>query len=499
MDAREIWPTNKSLRIAALVMLIGPPSALPQTLQRTGQDARIERVLTGLRPPIVIKGREAVRWTLDERMKATHVPGVSVAVIDEDRIAWARGFGVKETGRPGEPVTASTLFEAQSISKAVASTATLALVSTGKLALDEPVNRYLRSWKVPENELQANEKVTLRRILSHSAGLTVGGFSGYRYGDALPSLVQILNGEKPANNPPVEVDVLPGSVSRYSGGGFEAMQQLLMDVTGQPFPELMKRLVLQPTGMNSSTYEQPLPKARWSDAASGHDKDGAVIKGRWPIQPELAAGGLWTTPSDLAKWALAVTDAWSGTRTTLLSQRVAKQMLTIQKAPFGLGVELDGDGQTLQFLHSGSNAGYRAMLVMFPAAGKGAVIMTNGDGGEGVIGSLLASIAAEYHWPGWQQVAKATVVLSDAQINNIVGVYSLPPAPSGGAVTYEVTRSGDRIFGQIKGLDPRPETELFPASPSSFFGLSGMVLDFVLDDSGKATTLKLGPITGVRR
>ncbi len=216
-------------------------------------------------------------------------------------------------------MTPSTQFEAQSISKAVAATATLVLVNSGRLSLDESPNSYLKSWKLPYNEYQAREKVTLRRILSHSSGLNVGGFSGYRTGDALPTLLQILNGEKPANNPPIRVDFTPGSISRYSGGGAELMQQLLMDVTGQPFTELMKRLVLAPSGMTLSAYEQPLPESRWSEAASGHDGEGAVIKGKWPIQPEMAAGGLWTTPTELAGWALELTNAWRGNESKLFS------------------------------------------------------------------------------------------------------------------------------------------------------------------------------------
>ncbi len=187
----------------------------------------------------------------------------------------------------------------------------------------------------------------------------------------------------------------------------------------------------------------------------------------------MAAAGLWTTPTDIARSALAITDAWSGGRTQLISQAVAKQMLTVQKAPWGLGVELEGEAPSLQFLHSDSNAGYRAMVVMFPAVGKGAVIMTNGDGGENIINGLMTSIAAEYDWPGWRQVEKTPAVLSDTQMNAVVGVYSLPPAPSGGAVVYEVTRSGDHVSGQIRRLGPRPQTELFPNKPHLLLYSSG--------------------------
>ena len=488
----------KSLAYMLIMLLAVARLAKPQTGSEASQEARIERVLSGLRPPIAIKGQPPVRWRLAERMADGHVPGLSIAVIDDGKIAWARGFGVREAGT-NEPVTTSTLFEAQSISKAVTATATLVLVSSRRLSLDESPNAYLKSWKVPYNEYQAHEKVTLRRILSHSSGLNVGGFTGYRTGEALPTLLQILNGEKPANNPPVRVDFTPGSMFRYSGGGAEVMQQLMIDVTGQPFPELMKRLVLGPVGMTLSTYEQPLPEARWSEAASGHNGEGAVIKGKWPIQPEMAAGGLWTTPTDLARWALEITKAWSGNGSKLFSKSIATEMLTVEKSPYGLGVEVHGTGPSREFSHAGSNSGFRALVVMFPAVGKGAVVMANGDRADFAIGNLITSVASEYHWPTRMQREREVVSLRNAQLDALVGVYSLPPGPSGAPVTYDVTRVGNRLFTELKGLGSYPKDEIYPASATSFFSLVGLDVNFTLDSSGRATSLKMGEIRGNRK
>jgi CubicO group peptidase (beta-lactamase class C family) len=462
------------------------------------EDAQMERVLSGLRPPIAIKGQPSERWTLAEGMYQSHVPGISIAVIDDYHIAWARGFGVKETGKT-DPVTPATLFQAQSISKAVTATATLALVNSGKLSLDESPNAYLKSWELPYNEYQSQEKVTLRRILSHSAGLNVGSFAGYRQGEPLPSLLQILEGQKPANNPPVRVDFTPGSKSRYSGGGAEVIQQLLMDVTGQPFPALMKGLVLSPAGMTSSTYEEPLPEARWAEAASGHDGEGAVIKGKWLIQPQMAAGGLWTTPTDLAKWALAITEAWKGKQNELFSKRIATEMLTVQMAPYGLGVEVRGSSQSLEFSHGGANLGFRALVVMFPAVGKGAVIMANGDRADWVIGTLVTSMASEYNWPARTQTEREVASLSSAQLDALVGVYSLPPGPSGEQVTYEISHTGKNLFAELKGLGMYPKYELFPSSSTNFFSSYGLTVEFTLDASGRAGSLKMGEIPGVRK
>ena len=493
----DILQCAKNLALTLILFSIATGIAKPQVSQQGAPEARIERVLSGLRPPVAIKGQPPEKWTLAEGMAQSHVPGISIAVIDNGQIDWARGFGVKQAGT-ADPVSTSTLFEAQSISKAVTATATLVLVNSGRLSLDKSPNDYLKSWKLAYNEYQAQEEVTLRRILSHSSGLTVGGFAGYRVGEPLPSLLQILNGEKPANNPPIRVDFVPGSKFRYSGGGAEVMQQLLLDVTGQPFPELMKRLVLTPVGMTSSSYEQPLPQARWAEAASGHDGEGTVVKSKWPIQPEMAAGGLWTTPTDLAKWELAITSAWKGEQNKLFSKRIATEMLTVQKAPYGLGVEVEGTGPSLEFSHGGSNLGFRAQVVMFPAVGKGAVIMANGDRADWVISSLIKSIASEYDWPALKQTEREVVPLSTAQLDVLAGVYSLPPGPSAEPVTYEITRTGNRLFAELKGLGSYPKYELFPSSATSFFSTSGLNVDFTLD-AGRATSLKMGEIPGTRK
>ncbi len=432
------------------------------------------------------------------RMAVHHVPGASIAVIDGGRVVWARGFGVKEAGT-ADSVTTATLFQAQSISKPVAATATLVLADAGQLSLDEDVNTYLKSWRVPENSLQAQERVTLRRILSHSAGFTVGGFDGYRLGDSIPSLLQVLNGEAPANSPPIRVDAIPGSISRYSGGGVLVMQQLLMDVTREPFPSLMKRLVLAPIGMTLSTYEQPLPEPRRKEAASGHDGDGVVVRGKWPIQPEIAAGGLWTTPTELANWAVEISDASGGRSSKLLSKRMATEMLTVQKPPFGLGLYLQGTDQAFSFSHAGSIWGFRALLVMFPGVGKGAVVMTNGDRGDALIGEVIMSIAAEYGWPARTQSEREAVSLTSGQLDGLVGTYTLPPAPSGAPVSYEVSRDGGQLFAELKGLGSYPKTEIYAASADSFFNAGGLSIVFTRDSSGRALQVKMGQIGGVHR
>jgi CubicO group peptidase (beta-lactamase class C family) len=290
--------------------------------------------------------------TLDDfinvQLAQHHVPGLSLAIIEGGKIVRAQGYGVVDKVSKA-PVTPSTLFQAGSISKSVSALGALSLVEKGAFALDEDVNAKLTTWKVPENEFTKQKRVTLRAVLSHSAGLTVHGFGGYAVDAPLPTLVQILDGEKPANSPAIRVDILPGSQWRYSGGGYTVMQQMMIDATGAAFPQIMQKTVLDPLGMTSSSYEQPLPSDKAQTAATGYSDDGKAVPGRWHVYPEMAAAGLWTTPSDLCRFVIGVQKARSGAKNSVISQAMTKQMLTIQKNNDGLGVFLDGKGRDLRF------------------------------------------------------------------------------------------------------------------------------------------------------
>ena len=356
-------------------------------------------------PPKPAAANFAHDATVDEvvgsEMRKRHIPGLSLAIIQDGKIVKAKGYGVTEKG--GEtPVTASTLFQAGSISKPVSALGALRLVEQGKLALDEDVNAKLVTWKVPENEFTREKKVTLRGLLSHTAGLTVHGFPGYATDEPVPTLVQVLDGAKPANTAPIRVDILPGSQWRYSGGGYTVMQQLIIDVTGKPFPQFMQEAVLGPLGMKESTFEQPLPD-RQGEAHGDRalPRTGSLVKGRWHIYPEMAAAGLWTTPSDLARFAIGVQEALAGKSAKTLSQAMARQMLTEQKNGYGLGVGLEGSGATLRFGHGGRDEGFDALLIAYAETGQGAAIMINANDNSRMMSRILEAIAREYHWPDY--------------------------------------------------------------------------------------------------
>jgi len=278
------------------------PQASGGHLSPEDSDTRISRIENGLLPAAVIQGQSLPRMRLTDRMKHYHVPGVSIAVFDKGQILWARGFGLAEIPA-NKSVTPETLFQAASVSKSVTAFAALQLVQQKKLNLDDDVNRKLVSWKVPENEFIRNEKVTLRRLLSHTAGLNVASVGGYLVGEPLPTTVQILDGQKPANNEPIRVDRTPGKEFRYSGGGYVAVQLLLMDVTHKSFPELMHELVFEPLGMTHSTFEVPLRKSLWPEAAKPYASNGAPAEGGWPLgYPAMAPAGLWTPTLPVSPW-----------------------------------------------------------------------------------------------------------------------------------------------------------------------------------------------------
>jgi len=479
------------LLLAALLAAVAVVTVTSQTPLPAAVQQRIARIENHLVPAIVVTNAPQATAIAD-RMRFHNTPGVSIAVMNDGRIEWARGYGALEAGGP-LPVTVHTRFQAASISKPVAAMAALKLVQDGRLALDEDVNPKLKSWKVPENDLTKQQKVTLRRLLSHSAGLTVHGFPGYASEAPLPTLVQILDGIKPANTAAIRVDVLPGSLWRYSGGGYTVMQQLVIDVTGRPFPQFMKETVLQPLGMNDSGYDQPLPATLRPAAASAHRADGNVIGGRYHTYPEMAAAGLWTTPTDLAKFLLAVREAAAGTGTPVLSQAMAKDMLTVQKGTYGLGLTLEGiAGRSVRFGHGGSNEGFRCGMTLYLESGKGAVVMTNADRGAQLGQEILRAVAREYGWPDYPGPKEKTI----AQIDPVTyaayaGRYEIAP---GNIATIRV--EGSRLLAVVGAQT----MELLPESATSFFELTqNSQVQFVKGADGAVTHLLLNGVVKARR
>ena len=330
-------------------------------------------------------------------MELYKCPGLSVAVIDNFKIAWAKGYGVTEAGTH-TPVIVHTLFQAGSISKPVAATGTLSLVEHGKLSLDENVNLKLKSWRVPDNEFTKDQKVTLRRIISHSAGLTVHGFPGYEVGTPIPTLVQIFNGEPPANTAP-------------DPRGFRSRNQIPLlrrrshhrtatgdGRHGQAFPEVHARNRPRQSRHGRQHLRTTPSFRRAAMTATGARADGTLIPGKWHIYPEMAAAGLWTTATDLAKFGIEIALSKQGKANHVLSEATTREMLKPQIEQVGLGFFLDGHKNPEEFGHNGADEGFQALLIMFADTGKGVAIMANSDNGISVANAVTQSVAKEYGW-----------------------------------------------------------------------------------------------------
>jgi CubicO group peptidase (beta-lactamase class C family) len=355
---------------------------------------------------------------IQREMQRRNIPGLSIAVIDSGRIVLARGYGVTKRGG-NTPVTAATLFQAGSISKPVTAVGAMRLVQRGTLELDRDVNEQLVSWKVPDTTSASGEKVTVRGLLSHSAGLNVHGFDGYVVNAPHPTLVQVLDGVKPANSPAVRVVQRPGERHRYSGGGYTILQQLMIDITHQPFDEYMMREVLAPAGMTSSTFAQPLPPSHAPNAATGHVSDGTPVPGGWHVYPEMAAAGLWSTPSDLARFAIALQRAANRDSAAFLQPNRVQQMLSYQRNDFmGLGVYLRGNNSRLEFSHTGRDEGFDASMTA-TVRGQGVVIMMNANDDSDIMGRIQRMVSRMYNWPNYRpqpvspRAAASTVLATD--------------------------------------------------------------------------------------
>ena len=330
--------------------------------------------------------------TLGGAMDALNIPSVSLALIDQDRVAFARAYGAG--------ATPETLYQAASLSKFVAAVGAMRLVDEKLLDLDEDVNARLTSWKVPTNDFDKGHPVTLRGLLSMTAGIGVPGFLGYEVGAPLPNLTQILYGAPPANSPPVTVIAQPGSAYHYSGGSYEIAEALMADAMKAPFPDLMDKLVLKQAGMRHSSFAQPLPRDREVEAVTGHDADGTELPGGWHVFPEHAAAGLWSTPTDLADLLLLIGRAWRGESRLFLLPETVREMLTPQNGgPYGLGAAVSEAGGSFVVMKRGQNVGYQAYLILLPGEGQGMVVMTNSDNGSILAEALIRRAAELYGWP----------------------------------------------------------------------------------------------------
>jgi CubicO group peptidase (beta-lactamase class C family) len=448
------------------------------------RQASVRAIEKGLLPPVGIAGRAPVPWSLLERMRSYRVPGVSIAVIDGGELVWSQAYGVTDA-TTHTPVTRDTRFQAASISKSIAAVAVLRLVERGKLALDDDVNAKLASWKVPDNEFTRQHRVTLRLLLSHGAGFNPHYATQFPLDD-VPTLLQVLTASHPRVTEPTTVEYVPGTRFNYSSAGYGVIQQLLVDVTGEPYGDLVAREVFAPLGMTHSFAEQPPTVSHALACATAHDQHGIPYSGRWHALPELTAGGVWSTPEDLARFVLAIQAARTG-RSAALSADAANQMLTLQNAVWALGFHVQGDGVARNFSHTGHSNGFRAVFIGFFDTGQGAVVMTNGDSDSGqLVWEIVRSIATAYHWTDYQMKQRTLVPSDPRSYDAYLGDYETDSA------TFTVSRDGDHLFVHADPLGP-DKVELYPEGEDRFFVLVDDVVFAFTRTADRVTGLTVRP------
>lgn len=395
----------------AALWLILATSAAPalQNAPETGQNIKsFENGLLALPQGQIEPNAPAPKpQTLAERMAFYKVPGVSIAIIRDGRIEWAKGYGEIKAGS-GKAVTPDTLFEAASTTKALVAAVVLHYAAEGRFDLDADVNAYLKSWKVPENEFTKKEKVTLRRLLTHQAGLPKTNL-GYDEKAGVPTLVQVVKSEAPAENKPAIPEMVPGSKWQYSNVGYVLIQLILEDSLGRKLESIMADVIYKPLGLKSTTLTYPLsPEWREREAVPHDDKGKAAAPSMHPTAQ--AQGGLMTTPSDLARFLIELMEAYHGASRKLLARETARAMfhpeVELDPRLFGfpmsdsLGMFVKGQGPSLTILHPGNNdPGSVCWLIGFPERRQGAIVMLNGNTGEMLAFEILTALMRVYDWP----------------------------------------------------------------------------------------------------
>jgi CubicO group peptidase (beta-lactamase class C family) len=369
--------------------LLLPAQQTPKNVQD-----RIHAVENNLAPNTVY-GDSAPRLNIQKQMEAYAIPGLSIAVIKDYKIDWAKGYGLADVEEK-RIVTTDTRFQAASISKSINGLAMLKLVQQGRIDPATDINTYLHSWKFPYDSLSKNKKITLLNLLSHTAGLSVHGFRGYKTSDTLPSVIQILNGSKPANSPAIRSLFEPGLKFQYSGGGTTISQLMLTDITGRRYDEFLQKEILQPLGMTNSFFTQP-PAPGTKELATAHN-NGMPVKGKYHVYPEQAAAGLWTTPTDLARYIIEMQLEYEGKSSKILNQNMAvKRVTPYIDSNAAMGVFIVKNEGDRYFSHNGGNEGFLCTSYGSFKDGNGVVVMINGSNFN-ILNEVVNSVARVYNW-----------------------------------------------------------------------------------------------------
>jgi len=465
----------------------------PFNAQANGSGEDIQAISEGLQPTVRIKGKPSKLSSLKERMAHYKVPAVSIAFLKDNKISWTHTEGVIDL-KSNRPIDENTVFQAASISKPVFASVLMKYRQDNGLNIDVDVNTLLKSWQLPPHQWASKNKVTLRQLLSHSAGTTVHGFAGYKDGADVPSITSLLNGVKPANSAPVVVDIEPGTQFRYSGGGTTLAQLILQDQTKSTLTELAKKTIFEPLMMQHSSFSQPLVGDLKSNAAVAHNADGKPIVGGAHTYATLSAAGLWTTPSDLLRLVSQIQLADLGNNDSFFSKSTIDEMLTPQIPPMGIGFFIAGEGKIISFSHGGANEGFMAHLFAHTKTGDGIVIMTNGENGTSLIDEIMIKASEIYHWDEFKPTEKVESTLTPKLFKSILGKYKITKPFE---TTLVITEERGKFLVNI-GKFVKNEM-FFPESERQLFSMTGMSLFIHPNDKAEVNHISFwGGINAIR-
>jgi CubicO group peptidase (beta-lactamase class C family) len=427
---------------------------------QTNKIKEVENNLTQVRE-LIFEDSVLYKYNIIERMKFYKIPSVSIAVINNGKIEWAKAYGYADIEMK-RPATTTTLYQVASLSKSVTGLGIMKLVQDGKLSLTRDIRSYLKTWAFPDNELSKGKKITLKNLLSHTAGLNVHGFIGYSVSEPIPGTNQILNGQKPANNEAVKVIYPVTEHFEYSGGGYMIIKKIIEDNLSASYDTLMNKTVLKPLKMNNSTFSQPL-SLKYKNVAYGTDGQMKLLKGNYYTYPELTAGGLWSTATDIAKFVLSIQNDLKGSQNSFVNKSNTNEMLTPVLNNYSLGFGVIEKGGENYFWHEGESFGYNSMYYGSFTTGKGVVILTNAypDNGKPFIQELLNSVAVAYNWKDfYTPVKKKLVTLSSSELLNYEGEYFSDNPP----VKITITKKGQQLE-----LNARRPEMMYATGVNSFF------------------------------
>lgn len=470
---------KKILLLLSISLLVWP--LIGQTTYSKEVEAQIKQFENSLAGRIKIEGQE--NYNIADRMAFYKIKGLSVAVVRDYQVVWAKGYGWADESEK-RPVTTETLFEPGSISKSLNAVGILKLVQDKKLDLYTDINTYLTSWKFPYDSISNSKKITLAQLLSHSAGLGVHGFPGYDRLAKIPTLQQVLDGEPPANTPAVRSEFEPGLKYQYSGGGTTISQLILTDMTRQPYDVFMYDHVLKPMGMVNSFYTQPAPKEKQHLCATGYYGDGSPVAHQFHVYPEQAAAGLWMTPTDLCHYIIETQLAYEGRSSKVLNQEMTKLRLTpYNDEVAALGVFVENRNGVLYFQHGAGNEGFCGQYFGSVEGGNGVAVFLNTDNPGSMLEEVVNSVASVYNWTEfYKPVTKKVVNVPDAILQKYPGFYRINESDFGIILKKE---DGYYLF-----LDGTSAKMLF-TNETDFFNLEfGSEKHFVTDGSGNVTAYK---------